>query len=624
MTRAPVRIALAVVLLTACSDLATHPVRRPAALALDPDTVLATEGDSVEVKLAVVDERGRPFDLPSWAPPIWVSEDTRKVNLNGGALRLLAPGGSWVDVEVAGLFARVLVRTNPKLLSLRVGAAYLTQSVQRLDGTVPLVAGRDAFLRVFLLGDQPSYFRPRVRVTLYSRGAPTQTLDLAPASDSIPIAVDEGSLASSWNVTIPGSVVQPGLSFAIDADPDGRVPLAPGSGTRFPASGTISPAVRAVPPLALRLIPVRQRAFGTTGDVTEGSVEPYLASLRQLWPVRDLDVDVRTTYETGARLDSEDGWLQILEEIDALRVADGSDRNYYGVAHLQGGPGIVGIGYVGWPDAVGGDDPDLASETLAHELGHNFGLFHAPCGGASGTDPNYPYNAARTGAFGYDATAGTVKIPAEQHDIMSYCTPKWVSDYNYEKVFELRAAAAAREGTAAEDGVLVWGRTGAGGAVLEPAFRLSLHPHLPEGRGPYRVEGFDAGGARLFSLSFAAHPVDHAAGAGSFAFALPARLAQADRLARLHLVGPDGEAWQESRSPVAPRLTRLRRGTRTTLAWGPGTGMALVRDLATGEIVSFARGESVEVETGRPLEVLFSSGVGTARRMVVPATDSRP
>jgi hypothetical protein len=138
------------------------------------------------------------------------------------------------------------------------------------------------------------------------------------------------------------------------------------------------------------------------------------------------------------------------------------------------------------------------------------------------------------------------------------------------------------------------------------------------------VEGFDAGGARLFSLSFAAHPVDHADAARSFAFALPARLAHADRLARLHLVGPDGEAWQERRSPVAPRLTRLRRGTRTALAWEPGAGMALVRDLATGEIVSFARGESVEVATGRPLEVLFSSGVGTARRMVVPATDSRP
>jgi hypothetical protein len=52
--------------------------------------------------------------------------------------------------------------------------------------------------------------------------------------------------------------------------------------------------------------------------------------------------------------------------------------------------------------------------------------------------------------------------------------------------------------------------------------------------------------------------------------------------------------------------------------------MALVRDLATGEIVSFARGESVEVATGRPLELLFSSGVGTARRVVVPATEARP
>jgi hypothetical protein len=369
---------------------------------------------------------------------------------------------------------------------------------------------------------------------------------------------------------------------------------------------------------------VREQATGITGDVASGSAERYLSSLRELWPVRDLDVDVRTAYETSARLDTEDGWLQILEEIDALRVADGSDRNYYGVVRLQGGPGIAGIGYVGWPDAVGGDDPNLAPEILAHEIGHNFGLYHAPCGGASGTDPLYPYNAARTGAFGYDATAGTVKAPTEMHDIMSYCNPKWVSDYNYEKVFELRAKAAGEEGTPAEDGVLLWGRIGAGGAVLEPAFRLPLSPRLPTRRGPYRVEGLDAKGARLFSFSFAGHAVDHAAGASSFAFALPARVAQADRLARLHLTGPGVDAWQERRGPIAPRLSLLRRGTRTTLGWGPDPRMALVRDLATGEIISFARGESVDVAPGRPLEILLSDGVSTARRTIIPASDTRP
>lgn len=585
--------ALTALVLTACTDLTGGAQRTPVALALDPDTVFATEGDAVTVGLRVMDGSGRVFDhLPSWAQPVWSAEAGARVRVEGDSLRLLGPGASWVDVQIAGLLARVMVRANPRQLALRVGGAYLTQSVQRLDGSVPLVAGRDALLRVFLVGDEPSFFSPRVRVDLYSHGALASTLDLLPASDSLPVQIDEASLVTSWNVTIPGSLIQPGLSYSVEADPEGRVPLAPGSGTRFPAVGSYAPSVRAVRPLSIRLIPVQQTSLGTTGDVTAANMESFIAGLRSMWPLGQLDVDLRVPYRTNASLDSENGWIQLLEELDALRLADRSSRYYYGVARVPAVTGIIGIGYIGWPAALGTDEPRQAAETLAHELGHNFGLYHAPCGGAAQPDSEFPYEGARTGAFGYDAASGSVKSPANTRDIMSYCTPKWVSDYNFEKVMGLRAKQEEEPAVPAEDGLLIWGSIGPGGPVLEPAFELPLAPSRPERGGAYRVEGFDAKGSRIFSYAFAGHPVDHVAGASSFAFALPSRQVRPERLARLRLVGPTGEAWQESRS---------------------GVRMALVRDRDTGAILSFVRAGSVRVPPGDRVDVLYSDGVQTTR-----------
>jgi len=69
-------------------------------------------------------------------------------------------------------------------------------------------------------------------------------------------------------------------------------------------------------------------------------------------------------------------------------------------------------------------------QTAAHEFGHNLRREHAPCGNPAYPDPDYPYSNGIIGQFGFNLSQFTV-IPNTYKDIMSYCSPEWVSDYTY-------------------------------------------------------------------------------------------------------------------------------------------------------------------------------------------------
>ena len=134
---------------------------------------------------------------------------------------------------------------------------------------------------------------------------------------------------------------------------------------------------------------------------------------------------------------------------------------------------------------------------LAHEVGHNLGLRHAPCGGALGTDESYPYPNGSTGVWGYDFRDSTLVSPENRRDIMGYCYEVgWLSDYYFEKVIAHREE---KEGTAARDRMAVagpesemlvlWGGVVDGELRIEPSFSMQAAARLAEAAGPYRDRG---------------------------------------------------------------------------------------------------------------------------------------
>ncbi|HEV2150300.1 MAG TPA: hypothetical protein VGR37_23070, partial [Longimicrobiaceae bacterium] len=541
---------LASLALGGCSDLLPDAERVPTRVVLSSRVVTVVEGSPVPLGVTVLDQNGKPFErLPAWAPPLWSFDAADRVEDRGGVLMALQPGRAVGTVTVAGLSADAAIRVNPRVLGLAVDGVYLTQSVQTYDRSVPLVAGRDALLRVFLRGDQPSFFAPGVRVGLYHDGVLQETLTLSPGADSIPTAVREASLDGSWNGMVPARLVRPGLSLVVEADPERSVPTRPGSQLRYPASGVLALNVTTVPKLWLRLVPIHQ-PDGTTGRVSVLTRDEWIRELVGMFPIAEYEVDIRTPYVTSTSASPADGsgWIRILNEIAALRLADGSRRYYYGILTHPGGNNIAGIGYIGGlpgapPAAVGYDRLPRSAGTLAHELGHNFGRRHAPCGGPAGVDVLFPYEDGRTGAHGVDVAAGESKDGSRFRDLMTYCGPEWISDYTYRGVLQFRRSGDG--GTSGEQAVpvaadepslLVWGRIAGAESVLEPAFEITTRPVLPAGPGPYRVEGLDAAGATLFSYSFQGDVIaDVETAERHFAFAIPARLARTERLDRLRV-----------------------------------------------------------------------------------------
>jgi hypothetical protein len=613
--------------------------RLPGALEIEADEVLLTAGESAALRLVLRDRHGTPFEyLPPWATPVWTTTNEAVLRLGADVVEAAAPGEAEVRVSIANQAAALRLRVNPAAVRLGMHA-YVTQSVQRQDGSVPLVAGRDAVLRVFLSADQLNYFGPTIRARFFRDGVEVHTLVSQPR-DGVPVEVSEGVLASSYNVVVAGAVLQPGTSLLVEALTEGVVPLLGGSVVRFPASGEPRPlAVQAVAPFRIRFVPVIQPT-AAMGNVTLANVAQYMAATRAVYPLADVEVDVREAYTSSASTSSEAGWSQLLNEVRMLRLADADPRYYYHgivrrIAHW------AGLGYIAHPVALSYDALPAASWTVAHELGHNFGRFHAPCGDPEGVDAAFPYAGGTIGIYGlqYAQQAQQVFGPATP-DLMGYCSPRWISDYTYLAVAAFRAGEAARTPPVAGGaGLVIWGRiAGDGRVVVEPPIRVA-RTFEPPRAGPYRIEGVDAAGALVFAADFAADAVSEgAAGERHFAFTVPLDDARAQRLAALRLRGGGvrGEATSRAAADAvraAPSVqgaaaagaaaptprARAAAGRGVELTWDAAAHpLVVVRDARTGRVLSLARGGRSAVMTdARELDLEISDGVRSSVQRVV-------
>jgi hypothetical protein len=328
--------------------------------------------------------------------------------VSGGTTYTPSPAVQAISVS-AGASAPAAVSYSGAVagLNLSIAGAYLTQATQKADGSVPLVAGRDAYVRVFALANQANTVQPQVRVRLYSGAVLVQTYTISAPAAGVPTAVDESSLNSSWNVLVPGALVQPNLKVLADVDPASGTPESDESDNQFPVSGVAGPVdVRSLPTFQVRFVPVLQQVNSLQGNVTSGNMNSFMVDLLQQLPVGASSADVRAPYTTTAPvLQSNNGngaWGTILSEMLAVRTGDVSTRYYYGVVKTNYGSGVAGMGYVGGSAraAIGWDYLPSGNHVMAHEVGHNMGRQHAPCGGWRVPIPASPMPAERSACGG--------------------------------------------------------------------------------------------------------------------------------------------------------------------------------------------------------------------------------
>ena len=422
---------------------------------------------------------------------------------------------------------------------------YLTQAIQRPEGDIPLLAGRKALLRVFVVADRENaFFDPEVVATFTRGREQVHRAVLTAADNQMPTSVYEGDLLRSYHAVIPPTVIADSTEMVVVVDSAG-LPLVEGSETRFPTVGRLALEVVGTPPLELTVVPIlyAEAPDSSVLDWTNGITadSPQVGLFRHAFPVSGFSATTREPHITS--IDPvEDQW-SVLVEIEEVYNAEEATGYWYGVADSPDGY-VRGLAWLnGWVSLGKPWETELA-----HEVGHNLNLKHAPCGGALGTDPDFPHELGSIGAWGYDFRDGSAVHPIRGRDIMGYCYDRgWLSDYYFEKVIGLReekeggAAASRRPAAGAKAETLVLsGGVRDGQPRIEPLHSMFMTAKLPDRAGPYTLRGLRRDGGVEFALSFT--PGEDKYGDKHFFFALPIEDHWADSLDRITLTGPEGTA----------------------------------------------------------------------------------
>jgi len=349
--------------------------------------------------------------------------------------------------------------------SLRISDIAVNQGVSVLiadesapvnNRQAPVVAARDGVLRVFV-EPQAGWLTRDVIARLTIDGT---TRDV---QKRVTDASSAGALASTINFAIAPGELAENATFSVELlelDPCGSY-AGVVNGSRYPVSNTQSLDAGAAPgPFQIVLVPVRYQTDGSNRmpNTDATTVARFTERMYGMFPLVDLEVSTRQVpldFDRPFGADGE-GWSDLLSECLSLRANDNASANsyYYCAIRPSDDPAdfcsqgcVAGLGPVpSAGDAFNRAAVGLLYEdgvgTFVHEIGHTLGLLHAPCGGASGADPNFPYSDGGIGVLGYDIGAAQL-LDTQHRDIMGYCGPVWISDYNYALLYERLIAVTA-------------------------------------------------------------------------------------------------------------------------------------------------------------------------------------
>lgn len=404
---------------------------------------------------------------------------------------------------------------TPVTRQVQITAVEVTQAIQNLSNTVPLVAGKKTVVRVHLkvtdgkgdlAGISGYLYYP---YTGYGPVFSSQNTMTARANP------DRGQFSHTLNFVVDGQYATgSGLMF---------VRVFPPSGVTFPGIGELQDSrvisFGTVPAMNLRLVGVSYVTNTVTyspRNIDYANVESWL---RRAYPISTLNSSRTTTSVSYATNKPGPNCSDVNTKLAQMKVVDGAsaDTRYYGLV-FQGPPtnyfmrgcccnsgtasGPTGASTWGWDT-----DGSYGDWYAGHELGHSYGRKHVLCAGnEAGPDPYYPYPNGVIGGYGMDVENLTVYGPTWT-DVMTYCDYEWVSNYTYEGIRNKMITPLAFSMTAAQpqERLLVVGtidrQTDA--VTLNPFLRVpNASQSVERAPGEYRIVLSGQGGARLAEYPF--------------------------------------------------------------------------------------------------------------------------
>ena len=477
------------------------------------------------------------------------------------------------------------------------GLAYLTQAVQSREHPVPLVEDQPALLRVFVTSRNGGDHKiPEVRATFYLDGEEVYVADIESGTEPIPKTVDESDLGKSANASISRRYIESGLEMVVEIDPDDELHDSVDIVKRIPEEGRMAIDVKDLPDFRLTLIPFLYESDPDSSilDITEGMEDdpwsdPMMAETRELLPIDDFDIELHDPVVT-----SSNNGLTLLRETEMMRRLDGGSGYWLGMLAPAPRFGLYGVA---WNIPSWSSFSVPLSRTVAHELGHNLGLFHAPCGGAGGPDPLFPDRNGRIGAHGYDRRNRRL-VSRYAPDLMSYCRGNtWISDYHFANALRRRLSAEAHR-TVKTRSLIVWGGLDADGKpFLDPSFIADAIPSPSASGHEFQLRGKTEDGEEAFSLIFDMPEIpDIEDERSAFVFAVPVTWDGAlESIILSGVSGSDRNKWyglhRESNQPLT-----------------------ILKDEATGRVRAILRTEreaALELmgDEAGSLEALFTTGI---------------
>lgn len=601
----------------------------PVDVSVTPATVSLTPGQGQQLTATVNGNSNTSVAWSTSAPAIVAVSATGQVRgLVAGTATITATSAA----DPSKVATSVVTVTDGGSTNLDIPLVLVTQSMQTLDGKVPLVSGRATVARVFVRGSTSGLPAAAVRLRIFNGATLLGTLRGTAQPQTF---TDETCCAAT--ITVPASMVVDGATIIADVDPDNTVAESNEGDNAWPLTG-VSKAMRVVtvPTVRIQLVPIKHNGTGAVGPSTTTISELMPA----MYPTSQVIVTVHPEYATDLPALTDVGsWTAMLRRMELLRSVENGTAYYFGVLAQPVASGVIGIATLGGFAEVGVSSPiDKAQETFTHEMGHSFGRQHSPtpatCGSPSGVDPDYPRPDGQLGNSGYNVATGTVYAPSA-YDIMGYCDDTWASAFTYTGIMAyLRSGVIPTSESVPIQSLIVGGSLSDGSITLDPVFTATTTPTRSRA-GRFVAEGLAADGRVLFSHRFSGNAVGDG-DAGTLVFservAYDAAASGAVASIRVRDTGASGSSatllragtYTTGTGGVSLRIdsdpqvaTRSLGGGRHELTWNVSRyPSVIVRNRTTGTVLAMgARGAiSFAAAALDDVELLLSDGTSSTTR----------